>query len=79
MKTLALTLSAAALAATGAMAQDAGGVQDENEDGIYSMEELTAAYPELTEEQYDAIDADGDESVDVGEFADAVEAGLLPS
>lgn len=79
MKTLALTLSAAALAATGAMAQDAGGVQDENEDGIYSMEELTAAYPELTEEQYDAIDADGDESVTVGEFADAVEAGLLPS
>jgi len=79
MKTLVPTLVAATLAATGAMAQSAGGVEDQNDDGIYSMEELQAAYPELTQEQYDEIDSDDDGTVDVGEFADAVEEGWVPS
>lgn len=57
-----------------AMAQE---VVDADGDGAYSMEELMAAYPNLTAEVYAAIDANGDGLVDVDELAAAQSAGTI--
>ena len=65
------------LAATPALfAQDAG--PDVDGDGMVSMEEFTAAYPELTEETFTMADANADGSLDEAEIAAAAEAGILP-
>lgn len=51
--------------------------QDVDGDGNYSMEELAAAYPDLTAEVYAIVDANGDGTVDADELAAAQEAGTL--
>ncbi|WP_343082094.1 EF-hand domain-containing protein [Ostreiculturibacter nitratireducens] len=77
MKEFALTLGAVvAIAAAQAQAQTM--VADADGDGVYSMEEMLAAYPDLTEETFAAIDANADGSVDADELQAAVEAGTLP-
>lgn len=57
-----------------AIAQD---VADVDGDGAYSMEELVAAYPDLTAETYAVIDANADGVVDADELMAAQEAGTL--
>ena len=65
-------------AATPALfAQDAG--PDVDGDGMVSMEEFTAAYPELTEETFAVADANADGMLDADEIAAAAEAGVLPA
>lgn len=72
-----IVLALATLGFTGpALAQDMT-VEDANGDGVYSMEELQAAYPDLTEDQFKLIDANADGSVDADELAAAQEAGTL--
>ena len=63
------------MGATAAMAQTM--VEDTDGDGMYSMEELLAVFPALTEERYLEVDANADGAVDPGELAAAQEAGLL--
>ncbi len=63
-----------ALGATAAMAAD---VEDTDGDGVYSMEELTVAFPELTDELFTTIDGNGDGAIDEAELAAAVDAGVL--
>ncbi len=68
-------LAVAALGFAGAaIAQD---VADTDGDGVYSMEELMAAYPDLTDEVFVLIDANADGAVDADELAAAQEAGTL--
>ncbi|MFT6605903.1 MAG: hypothetical protein ACJA2X_001079 [Halocynthiibacter sp.] len=78
-----LTLTAAATAALlGAIALPAFAdtmVTDANDDGVFSMEELMVAYPELNEETFTAADTNADGVVDPDELAAAVTAGLLPA
>ena len=62
-------------AATAAAAQTM--VEDTDGDGAYSMEELLAVYPALTEERFGEIDANADGLIDADELASAQEAGLL--
>lgn len=62
------------LGATAAMAAD---VEDTDGDGVYSMEELTVAFPELTDELFTTIDGNGDGAIDEAELAAAVDAGVL--
>ncbi|MGB7317486.1 MAG: EF-hand domain-containing protein [Planktotalea sp.] len=50
---------------------------DTNEDGLLSFEEISAAYADVTEDQFSDADVDGDGLLDESEVADAVEAGLL--
>lgn len=76
MTTKALTFAALlGLAAGPVLAQTM--VEDMDASGGYSMEEMTAAYPELTEETFAEIDVDGDGEVSVDELAAAQEAGLI--
>ncbi len=42
---------------------------DSNEDGVISMDEATAAMPDLTDDAFAAADTDGDGSLNAEEFA----------
>ncbi|WP_343116956.1 EF-hand domain-containing protein [Ostreiculturibacter nitratireducens] len=76
MKKLVLTLGAI-LTVAAAQANAETVVTDTDGNGVYSMEELVAAYPDLTEETFAAIDANADGSVDADELQAAVEAGTI--
>lgn len=77
MNKVLIAASAALLGFAGmAVAQE---VTDTDGDGMYSMEELTAAYPDLTAETFALIDANADGSVDADELTAAQEAGTLPA
>lgn len=66
------------VAATPALfAQDAG--PDVDGDGMVTIEEFTAAYPDLTEESFTLADANADGMLDADEIAAAAEAGVLPA
>ncbi|WP_411889834.1 hypothetical protein [Yoonia sp. SDW83-1] len=60
-----------------AFAQDAA--IDVNGDGMYSFPELQAVMPEMTEDEFTALDSTGDGLLDADEISVGVEAGLLPS
>ena len=52
-------------------------VEDTDGNGTYSYEEMMAAYPDLTEDAFAAIDTDESDDVSVDELAAAVESGLI--
>ena len=52
---------------------------DINGDGMYSYPELQAVMPEMTEDDFTAMDTSGDGLLDADEIAVATEAGLLPA
>ena len=54
-------------------------IADTDGNGVYSMEELVAAFPDLTEENFKAADTNADGSIDMEELAAAVEAGHIPA
>lgn len=79
MKTFKLAPAAFGLliAATPAVfAQDAG--PDTDGDGMVSMEEFAAAWPELAEDAFLAADTNADGALDEDEIAAAAAAGVLP-
>ncbi|MCU9846945.1 EF-hand domain-containing protein [Defluviimonas sp. WL0024] len=75
MKKFVLALGAIAAFAAAANAQTT--VTDTDGSGAYSIEELTAAYPDLTAEVFATIDVNADGVVDADELAAAREAGTL--
>lgn len=78
MKTLVLAVATiASFAAVAANAQTV--VTDTDGNGTYSMEELKAAYADLTDETFKAVDANADGAVDADELKAAIEAGKLPA
>lgn len=79
MKPIMISLAAAVALAGAAFAQGDASAIDANGDGMMSMEEMQAAYPDLTEETFNAIDANGDGSIDADELSAAIEAGTLPA
>jgi hypothetical protein len=76
MKTIMTTTAAALLLTAPAWAQSA---MDTDGDGVVSLEEAQAAYPDLTSETFVAMDSDADGVLNDVEIAAAMEAGLLPS
>ena len=58
-----------------AFAQDAA--IDKDGDSAYSLVELQVATPEMTQEEFDAMDVKLDGMLDADEIAAAAEAGLL--
>jgi len=68
---VALTVAASAVTAQSEI--DADG------DGLLSYNELLAAYPAMTEENFVAIDTNSDGAVDADEMKMATDAGLLPT
>jgi opacity protein-like surface antigen len=69
-----LTVGAMALA----FALNAATELDADGDGMYSLPELQAGYPEMTAEDFALVDANGDGLVDPDELASAQNAGVLP-
>jgi Ca2+-binding EF-hand superfamily protein len=52
-------------------------IDDSDGDGVYSMEELVVAFPDLTEKNFKASDRNGDGSISMEELAAAVETGRI--
>lgn len=50
---------------------------DVDKDGLISLTEIQDEFPDMTQEEYDALDTNQDDAVDVDEFAAAVESGVL--
>jgi hypothetical protein len=75
MKKVMIAATASLLGVAGmAIAQE---VADTDGVGVYSMEELMAAYPNLTPEVFALVDANADGTVDSDELTAAQEAGTL--
>ncbi len=52
---------------------------DANGDGRLTIEEVKAAYPEITTETFTAMDVNADGALDTDEIAAAQEAGMMPA
>lgn len=75
-----LALAFVAISAlTVAQAQAETVVVDTDGNALYSMEELKAAFPDLTEEVFKAADADADGSLSADELKAAQTAGAIPA
>jgi hypothetical protein len=66
-----------ALGGMQAVAQEALPVQDANGDGVFSLEEIQVAAPDLTAEGYAAADTNADGGVDSVELTAAIAAGTI--
>jgi len=78
MNKIAITLAAlTSVAALAANAQTM--VTDTDGNGSYSMEELKAAYPDLTDEVFTSIDSNAAGAIDATELKAAQDAGTLPA
>ena len=75
MKRIALTL-AATLLGTAAMAATE---VDANGDGMITIEEVQASYPDVSAEDFSAMDTNADGALDDAEMQAAEAAGLLKS
>ncbi|KRS15850.1 hypothetical protein [Roseovarius indicus] len=76
MKTRVLCL-AAILAVAAVQTHAETMVEDTDGNGAYSMDEMTAAYPELTEDDFVEIDTDASGDISTEELTLATESGLL--
>lgn len=74
MKFLAMTLASVAFA-TALWAE--GHVADADGDGVFSMEELLQTFPNITDDIFAQMDANGDGAIDADELAAAEAAGLV--
>ncbi|QIE44318.1 EF-hand domain-containing protein [Pseudohalocynthiibacter aestuariivivens] len=65
----------------GALAQSAVAATeiDANGDGLMTIEEVRAVYPEMTAEVFSEIDANGDGALDDDEMVAGQENGLIPA
>lgn len=52
---------------------------DSSGDGMVSMDEVMAVYPDVAAETFNAADTNADGMLDADELAAAQEAGLLPA
>ena len=70
-----LTLAAVTFATASFAMSDA----DANGDKLLTMDEVKAAYPEVSEDQFMQADADSDGVLSEQELSDATQAGVLPN
>ncbi|MCX7559520.1 hypothetical protein OS190_08045 [Sulfitobacter sp. F26204] len=52
---------------------------DTNEDGLLSVAEVQAVYPDITPAQFSAMDLNADGALDDSEVQAAQEAGMMPA
>ncbi len=76
MKRFALVLAPLAFAGF-AHAQDLAMVEDTDANGTWSLVELQAIWPEMTEDAFKGVDANGDAAVDEAELKAALDNGVL--
>lgn len=70
---------AALLAVAAVQANAQTMIEDTDGNGTWSMEEMMAAYPDLTEALFGEIDTNADDAIDGDELAAARDAGLIAS
>ena len=65
----------------GALAQSAAAMTeiDANGDGLMTIEEVRAVFPEITAETFSAVDVNGDGALDDAEMVAGQEQGLIPA
>lgn len=51
---------------------------DANGDGMLTLDEVQAVFPEITAESFSAMDANADGALDDSEVAAAQDAGMMP-
>lgn len=75
-----MTLAAMALVAWPAFAMGQSGTAeiDSNEDGVLTIDEVQAVYPEVSTDAFLAMDLNADGALDESEVAAAQEAGTMP-
>ncbi|MEM1302471.1 MAG: hypothetical protein AAGH17_07805 [Pseudomonadota bacterium] len=78
IKPIALIIAAVALTAT-AYAMTVEPEADLNGDGVYSLDEMQALLPDLTEDTFVVVDTNEDGLIDADELAVATEAGIFPA
>lgn len=76
-KTKKILAVVATITAPPLAAQEADSGIDVNGDGFYSFPELAAVVPDLSDEDFTAMDTTGDGLLDMAEVAAATEAGML--
>ncbi|MDP3262190.1 MAG: EF-hand domain-containing protein [Tabrizicola sp.] len=76
MKRFALVLAPLAFVGA-AYAQDLPVVEDTDANGTWSLAELQAVWPELTEDAFKGVDANGDGAVDQTELKAALDNAVL--
>ena len=77
MKRTFLAIMATAMVGTLAFAATMEDI-DVNTDGLITFEEVTALYPDVTEDAFTIADTNADGMIDAEELAAAQEAGVLP-
>ncbi len=78
IKTFAAIAATALCVPAFAMGQSAAEA-DANQDGVLSLEEVQAVYPDMTEEQFATVDLNGDGTLEDAEVQAGQEAGLMPA
>lgn len=79
MKKIAALTALAALAFPAlAMGQSAADL-DTNGDGVLTIDEVQASFPEVTSDAFAAMDLNADGALDSDEITAAQEAGLMPA
>jgi len=78
LKTLAVLATTALCLPAFAMGQTAVEA-DANADGVLSLAEVQAVYPDMTGEQFTSADLNADGALDEAEITAAQEAGLMPA
>ncbi|THH38903.1 hypothetical protein E4Z66_04920 [Aliishimia ponticola] len=74
------TAAALLLTAGGAFAMsDAAVSADKNGDGMLTIDEIQAAFPDVSTDTFTTIDANADGLLDEAEISAAEEAGILPT
>ena len=68
-----LSLTGAALAMS-----EANSAADANGDGVLTIDEVQASFPDVTSDAFTAMDLNADGALDANEVAAAQEAGLMP-
>lgn len=76
-KIASLTFVAALTVPTFALAQVATDL-DTNGDGVLTIDEVQASFPDVTSDVFTAMDLNADGALDADEVAAAQEAGLMP-
>ncbi|WP_272008457.1 EF-hand domain-containing protein [Roseovarius sp. ZX-A-9] len=78
-KFIVILIGLGALAQSAAAMSDSTVEIDANGDGLMTIEEVRAVYPEMSNEVFSEIDVNGDGALDDAEMAAGQENGLIPA
>ena len=78
MKTFLTTVAAALTLAAPAWAAGSAAALDADANGVLSIEEIRAAFPDVSDAAFQEMDVNADGSLDADEVTAAQDSGLMP-